>query len=159
MAADQIPLAVPGASAADWVRNPQGSLAAVLADNERLGKLVQEYQSLGSWIAWAGGAVTLVLGLARMFPGPTQVIADMLYGLWATRQSKAQENKRDVMAKGFVEVAAIMRSFPRGTKLGDVVDKLNSHLPENVKQAYRDWERNEADPRPDDRDAPAVVKG
>jgi hypothetical protein len=156
-AVEQLPLAVPGAVAADWAKNPHGSLAAVLADNERLGKLIQEYQALGSWIAWAGGAVTLILGLARMFPGPTQAIAEVLYGFWATRQSKAQEEKRDVMAKGFVEVAAIMRTFPRGTALGDVVDKLNSHLPEDVKQAYRDWERNEAGPRPDARSAPAVV--
>jgi len=147
-AADSIPQADPISTAADWARNPDVALQAILNENQRLGNLVEEYRSMGSWLAWAGGALTLLLGMARMFPGVTQPFAEILYNLWATRQSKAQEKKRDVLAQGFTEVAGIMRTFPPDSKLGDVIGKLNTNLPEEVKQAYRDWEKHEAKPRP-----------
>jgi hypothetical protein len=46
------------------------------------------------------------------------------------------------MADGFVQVAEIMRSFPADSTIGDLINKLDSRLPENVKLAYREWEKD-----------------
>lgn len=142
------PSAVPAATAADWSNNPEASFAAVLADNEKLNKLVAEYQGMLSKAAWVGATIGTVLAIARFVPGVQQPIADMLYNLWASRRTKAEEEKQLVMATGFKEVAEIMRAFPKDAQLGQVLDKLARDLPEPVKQVYRELEKNEFDIRP-----------
>jgi len=155
------PVATPSVLAADWQANPQAALQAVLADNHRL---IESFNALVAarqtdWVGWAVGAVGLGVGFLKVFNGPAGALAEMLWAGIAPRFVKDAEKKRDVMADGFLKVAAVMRSFPPNTPLGDVIDKLDRRLPEGVKTAYREWEAHEASDRPTSVPVAPLVRG
>lgn len=144
------PVAVASAGIIDWQTNPQAALQLVLADNQRL---IQAFQELvearkTDWWGYAVGAAGVGIAMLKIFNGPAGVLAEGLWAMVAPKLVKDAEKKRDVMADGFLQVASIMRSFPANTALGDVIDKLDRRLPEDVKRVYREWESNEANDRP-----------
>lgn len=155
------PVAAPGAVLVDWQTNPQAALQAVLADNQRLMQAVQDLIAAqrADWVGWAVGGVGVLIGFLKVFNGPAGALAEAGWALIAPKVVKDAEKKRDVMADGFKQVAAIMRSFPADTPLGAVIDKLDRRLPEEVKRVYREWEANEADDRPSARSVVPVVGG
>lgn len=144
----EAPTAHPAATATTWAATPDIALQNAVAQANELLRINQQLKSAIGWIAWASGAALAILGFAKLIPGPSGAIAEALWGLFANRLQKVAERKNETLSDGFVQVAEIMRQFPKDTPLGDVIDKLQRELPEPVRQAYREWERQHADPRP-----------
>lgn len=139
--------ASPAATGLDWKNNPEQAQQLLTLMLEEFAK-AKASAGDSSWKAWALGAVGAVLAIARFYPGSAGAVANTLWGLWASRRDKEAEAKRDVLAKGFLDVASVLRSFPKDTSLGQVIDKLSRELPEDVRAAYKEWERQQAEPRP-----------
>lgn len=136
----------PAATASDWSTNSKGAYAAVMAQLQNLLTVHAQYQAAVSWTTWIIAAGGLLVTFAKLFPGPTGVAFNLAWDLFAPKFLKAQEAKQAVLAQGFHSVAEIMKSFPKDSPLGSVIDKLQSDLPEPVKQAYREWEKSDISP-------------
>lgn len=146
--AGEAPSAKPAAVAADWTANPEVALRLAADQVNELLRINRELESKLSLMAWATGAAATVLAIARLLPGPAGKVADMAWAIMAPRMLKQEDQKREMLSRGFLQVAEIMRSFPKNSKLGEVIDKLDRRLPEDVKLAYREWERSQSK-RPD----------
>jgi|GEM_PF-2750546 len=150
--AADLPLAIPAALAPDWVADPAGAFRRMQEDNATL---VKNYQSLLSAVtigAWMAGAALTVLGIARAIPGPSKALAELAWAMFAPKLTKEAEGKQKVYADGFIAVSHILRSFPTDSPLGDVIEKLDRRLPDEVKLAYQEWAEENATSRPPSRE-------
>lgn len=143
----EIPLANPGALAADWAKDPEAAYRALQGNFETLQAAYQQLLSTSTWAAYGAGALLTVLGIARAIPGPSKALAEFAWAMFAPKLQKVADQKQEVVAKGFFLVAEVMRSLPKDTPLGEVVAAIERKSPEAIKEAYREWEKTQA-PRP-----------
>lgn len=141
-------MANPGALAADWALNPEAAFMRLQQDFDALRQAHQDLQASLYWAGWGATAGLGVLGLLRAFPGPAGALAEMLYNLWSPKLKKLADHRTEVAAEGFFCVARIMREFPKDAPLGQILEKLDRRLPEEVKRAYQEWELAHAAKRP-----------
>ncbi len=147
LGAEALPVAVPPADAAAWLSDPQGALQANLAAAQAL---LQFYTNMSQGLSiagWALGALGVIVAIGKFIP-QVQPFTDMLWGIVSHKNAQKADKEKEIMAQGFLDVAAIMRSFPRDSKLGEVIDKMQSRLPPEVTAAYRAWEKEQVTTRP-----------
>jgi hypothetical protein len=126
-----VEIARPGATAADWIANPEEAA-------RRAGETAERLEGLGTG-AWAaiGTAALMVLGLAKRFaPIISRVIpvwgpliegtANVLWEVTATKDQKAADRARDLAADAVIAA-------------GPVIDALRAipmkDLPEPIREA------------------------
>lgn len=136
--------AIPDKTAADWATDPQAAMVAILAANQKLTSFVASMTTVGTWAAWGLGALGVLVGVCKFIP-QLQPFTDLAWGLFSHKTAKEADDKKQVMAQGFLDVASIMRSFPKDSPLGDVIDKLEHRLPPQVVDVYRQWEASQPD--------------
>lgn len=147
LGAEALPVAVPPADAAAWLSDPQGSLQANLAAAQAL---LQFYSNMSQGLSvagWALGALGVLCAIGKFVP-QVQPFTDLVWSFFSHKNAQKADAEKEVMAQGFLDVAAIMRSFPRDSKLGEVIDKMQARLPPEVTAAYRAWEKEQITTRP-----------
>ncbi len=132
----------PAATAAQWEANPEGAYAAFMTQVQTLLQVHARYLESVSWTGWVLAGLGTVVAVAKFVPGPWGGLVNLAWDILAPKRLKQEDEKQEAMASGFLRVARILKMCPKDSTIGVAIDTMKEQLPEEVKQAYRDWEEN-----------------
>jgi hypothetical protein len=90
------------------------------------------------WWGWLVGSLATVAGVLRFFPGPTEVIADMVWGVITTGRARQADATQAQHAAAFQHVMSVVDSMANTQTVADLKTQVLTRLPSGAQSLATD---------------------